>query len=159
MNIVSFEIDFREKKVLSMPMFRWCCLKKCFKCFFFCDEILLVGAAVPLFDSYKWMKNLLVKVLDFILYRKQWEKFFRCTIFHELKSVAKAKMAPNNLQVSEGGITVKPGQDSICELIIWKVNLFVYSVTCTWYQIAFKWSVNLLLELFSIWWDGKHFNG
>ena len=32
--ILSLEIDFREKKVLSMPMFRWCCLKKCFKWFF-----------------------------------------------------------------------------------------------------------------------------
>ena len=41
-----------------------------------------------------------------------------CTIFHELKSVAKAKITKNNLQVSEGGIKVKPGQDSIHELII-----------------------------------------
>ena len=127
--------------------------------FFFCDEILLVGAAVPLFDSYKWIKNLLVKVRWLHSLRQAVKKFFRCTIFHKLKSVAKAKIAPNNLQVSEGGITVKPGQDSICELIIWKVNLFVYSVTCTWYQIAFKWPVNLLLELFIIWWDGKLFNG
>ena len=54
----------------------------------------------------------------------------------------KAKIAQNNSQVSEGGITVKPGQDSIHELIIWKVNLFVASVTCSWYQIAFKCSVN-----------------
>ena len=38
-------------------------------------------------------------------------------------------MAQNNSQVSEGGITVKPGQDSIHELIIWKVNPFVASVT------------------------------
>ena len=37
-----------------------------------------------------------------------------CTIFQELKSVAKAKIAQNNLQVAEGGITAKPGQlDSI----------------------------------------------
>ena len=40
--IDSFEINFREKKVLSTPMFRWCC-----------REILPAGAAVPLFDSYK----------------------------------------------------------------------------------------------------------
>ena len=42
-------------------------------------------------------------------------------IFSELKSVVKAKIAQNNWQVSEGGmtgITVKPGQDSIHELII-----------------------------------------
>ena len=32
--------------------------------------------------------------------------------------------------------------DSIHEFIIWKVNPFVASVTCSWYQIAFKWSVN-----------------
>ena len=30
----------------------------------------------------------------------------------------KAKIAQNNLQVSEEGITVNPGQDSIHELII-----------------------------------------
>ena len=35
------------------------------------------------------------------------------TIFHELKSVVKAKIAQNNSQVSEGGIIVKPRQDSI----------------------------------------------
>ena len=37
---------------------------------------------------------------------------------HELKGVVKAEIAQNNLQISEGGITVKPGQDSIHELII-----------------------------------------
>ena len=45
----------------------------------------------------------------------------RCsTTFHELKSVVKTKIAQNNSQVSEGGVTVKPGQDSssIHELII-----------------------------------------
>ena len=63
-----------------------------------------------------------------------------CTIFHELKSAVKAKIAQNNLQVSEGGITVKPGKDSAHELItgIWKVNPFVPSVACTWCQIASK---------------------
>ena len=80
------------------------------------------------------------------------------TIFHELKSVVKAKIAQNNSQVSEGGITVKPGQDSIHELIIWKVNPFVASVTCSRYQIAFKWSVNFWLQLLSIRWDGKYFS-
>ena len=82
-----------------------------------------------------------------------------CTIFHELNSVVKAKIAQNNSQVSEGGITVKPGNDSTHELIIWKVNLFVPSVTCTWYQIAFQGSGNFRLQLFSIQWGGKYFNG
>ena len=71
------------------------------------------------------------------------------TIFHELKSVVKAKIAQNNSQVSEGGMkgmTVKPAQDSIHELIIWKVNPFVASVTCSWCQISFKWSVNFWLQ-------------
>ena len=53
-------------------------------------------------------------------------------------------------------ITAKPGQDSFHELITWKVNPLVASVTCTWYQIAFKWSVNYWLQL-SIRWDGKYF--
>ena len=81
------------------------------------------------------------------------------TIFYELKGVVKAKIAQNNSQVSEGGITVKQGQDSIHELIIWKVNPFVASVTWSRYQIEFKWSVNFWLQLFSIQWDGKYFNG
>ena len=68
------------------------------------------------------------------------------TIFHELKSFVKAKIAQNNSQVSEEGITVNQGQDSIHELIIWKVNPFVASVTCSRYQIAFKWSVNFWLQ-------------
>ena len=81
------------------------------------------------------------------------------TIFHKLKGVVEAKIAQNNSQVSEGGITVKPGQDSIHELIIWKVNPSVASVTCSRYQIAFKGSVNFWLQLFTIRWDGKYFNG
>ena len=81
------------------------------------------------------------------------------TIFYELRGVVKAKIAQNNSQVSEGGITVKQGQDSIHELIIWKVNPFVASVTWSRYQIEFKWSVNFWLQLFSIQWDGKYFNG
>ena len=90
---------------------------------------------------------------------KQWKKFLGwCTIFHELKSAAKVKIAQNNSPVAEGGITAKPGQDSIHELIIWKVNLVVASVTCFQNQIAFKWSVNFWLQLFSTRWDGKYFN-
>ena len=61
----------------------------------------------------------------------------------------KAKIAQNNSQVSEGGktgIPVKPGQDSIHELIIWIVSPFVASVTCSRYQFAFKSSVNFLLQ-------------
>ena len=57
-----------------------------------------------------------------------------------------AKIAQNDSQVSEGGVKVKPGQDSNHELIIWKVNPFVASVTCSRYQIAFKWSVNFWLQ-------------
>ena len=115
----------------------------------------------------------------FVLCRKQWEKKLGwSTIFHELKSVVKAKIAQNNSQVSEKGITVNQGQDSINELIIWKVNPFVSlrkhsfllalrrvpsgeewgetnvfpgypfvaSVTCSRYQIVFKWSVNFWLQ-------------
>ena len=63
-------------------------------------------------------------------------------IFHKLKRALKAKIAQTNSQVSEGGTTVKPGRDSIHELIIWKVNPFVASVTCSRYQIAVKWSAN-----------------
>ena len=59
---VSFEISFREKKIfkyvhvqMALPK------KKNFKSVFFCDEILLAGAAVRLFNSLQIIKNLLVK--------------------------------------------------------------------------------------------------
>ena len=81
------------------------------------------------------------------------------TIFHELKGELKAKIAQNNSQISEGRIIVKPAQDSIYELVIWKVNPFVAYVTWGRYQIAFKWSVKFRLQLFSIRWDGKYING
>ena len=56
--------------------------------------------------------------VDFVLCRKQWKKLGWSNIFHELKGVVKAKIAQNNSQASEGGITIKPGQHSIHELII-----------------------------------------
>ena len=90
-----------------------------------------------------------IQIIKNLLVRARW--------FHEMKRVVKAKIAQNDPQVSEGGI--KTGQDSNHKLIIWKVNLFVASVTCSRYQIAFKWSVNFWLQLFSIRWDGKYFNG
>ena len=43
-----------------------------------------------------------------------------------------------NSQVSEEGITVNPGEDSIYELIFWKVNPFVASATCSRFQIAWN---------------------
>ena len=52
-------------------------------------------------------------------------------MFYKLKGVVKAKIVQNNSKVSD-----KLGQDSIHELIIWKVNPFVASVTCSRYQIA-----------------------
>ena len=56
-----------------------------------CDETLLAGAVTGK-SSLKAVKKNRLK-----------------DIFHELKLVVKAKIAQNNSQVSEGGITVKPG--------------------------------------------------
>ena len=94
-------------------------------------------------EQLQIIKNLQVKACWLCSVRKAvgWS-----TIFHELKSVVKAKITQINSQVSKGGITVKPGQDSIPELITWKVNQFFASVTCSQYQIAFKWSVNFRLQ-------------
>ena len=115
---------------------------------------------LPYLQQLQIIKNLLAKARWLRSVPKAVKKKLGwSTIFYELKGVVKAKIAQNNSQVSEGGITVKPGQDSIHELIIWKVNPFVASVTCSRYQIAFKWSVNFWLQLFSIRWDGKYFNG
>ena len=66
------------------------------------------------------------------------------TIFHELKSVVKAKIAQNN--GSEGGITVKLGQDSIHELIIRKVNRLSLLQLAAGIKLLLKWSVIFLLK-------------
>ena len=86
-----------SKSILGKRKFLSTFLKKNLNVFFFfCDEILLTGAAVTF--------------IDFVLCRKQWKKKLGwSTTFHELKSVVKAKIAQNNSRVSEGGITVKPG--------------------------------------------------
>ena len=71
----------------------------------------------------------------------------------------KAEIAQNNLQVSERGITPEPGQDSIHELIIWKVNPFVASVTYPVSNCIQMIGEYIWLQLFRIGWDGKYFNG
>ena len=82
-------------------------LKIAFRRFLFCDEILLAGTAVPFTNKEFTGKSLLTLFCSVL---KALKIFFLswCTIFHELKSVTKAKIAQNNSQVSEGGITVKP---------------------------------------------------
>ena len=149
----------RKRKFLSTSMFRWRFLKKIFKYgFFFVVKYCYLQLSY-LYSTATNNKEFTGKSSLTVLCRKQWKKIGWSTILHELKRAVKAKIAQNNSQLSEGGITVKPGQDSIHELIIWKVNPFVASVTCSRYQIAFKWSVNFWLQLFSIRWDGKYFNG
>ena len=103
--------------------------KKKIKCFFFC--LYLTATNNKEFTS------------SLASLRKQWKKLGWSIIFHKLKSAVKAKITQTDWQVSEGETTVKPGRDSIHELIIWKVNPFVASVSCSRYQIAFKWSANL----------------
>ena len=77
----------------------------------------------PQVSGPRFTDTRLIKLVDFVLCRKQWKrKLPWSTIFHELKGVVKAKIAQDNSQISEGGITVKPGQDSIHELNIWKAE-------------------------------------
>ena len=48
-------------------------------------------------------------------------------------------------------------QDSVNELIIWKMNPLVVSVTCVkfkWELLRAKWAVNNLRELVCIWLEG-----
>ena len=111
----------------------------------FSDEILLAGVAVPSTATnnkeFTGKSSLTSFCAEAVKKKLGWS-----TIFYELKGVVKAKIAQNNSQASEEGNSVKPGQDSIHELIIWKVNLFVASVTCSRYQITFKWSVKFWLQ-------------
>ena len=83
----------------------------------FSDERLLAGVAVPLTATNNKEFTGKSSLTSFCAESRQ-KKLGLSTIFHELKGVVKAKIAQNNLQASEGGITVKPGQDSIHELII-----------------------------------------
>ena len=115
-NNVSFEINFREKK-----MFKYVQMVLPEKNVF-CDEILLVWAAVPLFNSYNNKEFTCKSSLTSFCAESAGKKIGWSTC-HELKRVVKAKITQNNSQVSAGGmieITVKPGQDSIHELIIEK---------------------------------------
>ena len=130
-----------KRKFLSTSMFRWPFLKK-FLNVFLGDEMELPYLYLTATNDKEFTGK--------VLCRKESSKkqLGWSTICHKLESVVKAKIAQNNSQVSEGGITVKPGQDSNHELIIWKVNPFVSSVTCSRYQIAFKWSVNFLTAFF-----------
>ena len=73
---------------------------------------------LPYLQQLQIIKNLLAKARWLRSVPKVVKKIGWSTIFHELKGVVKAKIAQNNSQASEGGITVKPGQDSIHELII-----------------------------------------
>ena len=144
-----------KRKFLSMSMFRWCFLN-----FFLWWN----GAAVHVLYLYLTATNnkkFIGKSLltSFCAESSEKKKLGWSTIFHKLKSFVKAKIAQNNLQVSEAGIIAKPGQASNHKLNIWKVNPFFASVTCSQYQIVFKWSVNFWLQLLRIWWDGKYFNG
>ena len=135
-----------KRKFLSMSMFRWPFLKK-FLNVFLGDEMELPYLYLTATNNKEFTGKVLCRK------ESSEKKLGWSTIFHKLESVVKAKIAQNNSQVSEGGITVKPGQDSNHELIIWKVNPFVASVPCSRYQIAFKWSVNFWLHFSSIWWD------
>ena len=129
-----------KRKFLST--FRWHFLKKVFKCFFLWWNT-ASWSCRTFIEQLQIIKNLQVKAcwLHSVPKAEGWS-----TIFHELKSAVKAKVAQINSQVSEGGITVKPGQESIPGLIIWKVNQFFASVTCSQYQIAFEWLVNFRLQ-------------
>ena len=128
----------------------------------FCDEILLVWAAVPLFNSYNNKEFTCKSSLTLFCAESSGKKIGWSTIFHKLKSVVIAKIAQNNSQVSAGGmteITVKPGQDSIHELIIWKVNPFVADIKLhsndQWifycnFRYTMKWKIFQCMDEISI---------
>ena len=134
-----------KRKLLSTSMFRWRFLKKIFKYVFFFLWWNTGSCSCRTFiQQLQTIKNLLVKTRWPFCAESSETKIGWSTILRELKCAVKAKIAQNNLQLSERGITVKPGQDFIHGLIIWKVNPFVAAVTCSRYQIAFKWSVKVL---------------
>ena len=138
----------RKRKFLSTSMFRWRFLKKIFEYVFFLWWNTAICSSRTFIQQLQKIKEFTGKSSLTVLCRKQWKKIGWCTILHELKRAVKAKIAQNNSQLSEGGITVKPGQDSIHKLIIWKVNPFVAAVTCSQYQIVFKWSIKVLTATF-----------
>ena len=92
-------------------MFIWCFLKKLLKCFFSVIKYCQLELPYLYLLTATNNKEFTGKILLTLFCAESSEKNILgwCTIFHELKSVVKAKIARNNLQVSEGGITVKPG--------------------------------------------------
>ena len=88
-------------------MFKWGFLKKIINVFF-CDEIILLdGAAILLTATNNKEFTGKSSLTSFCAHH-----------ISQTESVMKEMIAQNNLQVSEGGITVKSGQDSIHELLI-----------------------------------------
>ena len=111
----------------------------------FSDEILLAGVAVPSRATNNKEFTGKSSLTSFCAESSE-KKLGWSTIFHELKSDGKQRLLRIICRFLKKEITVNPGQDSIHELIIWKVNLFVASVTCSRYQITFKWSVKFWLQ-------------
>ena len=114
-----------KRKFLSTC--RWCFLKKDLNVFFFFCLYLTAT------NNKEFTSSLTSFCGESSEKKSGWS-----IISHKLKRAVKAKIAQTNSQVSQGGISVKPAQDFIHELIILKVNPFVTSVTCNRYQIAFK---------------------
>ena len=96
MNDVSFEINFREKKIFKYVHVQMALPKKIFKCFFFCHEMELPYLYLTATSNKEFTgKRSLTSFCA-----KSSEKKGRSTIFHELKSVVNAKIAQNSSQVS-----------------------------------------------------------
>ena len=55
-NQILARMSFREKKILKYVYVQMALPKKIYMCSF-CDEILLAGTAVPLFNSYKYSRT------------------------------------------------------------------------------------------------------
>ena len=87
-------------------------------------------------SANKWSKG-------FVFSGKIWWQFFSCN-----KACSKYRT-----------LSTTTPKYTLTQRLVWIENPFVASVTCSRYQMAFKWSVNFWSPaMFSIRWNGKYFN-
>ena len=132
----------RKRKFLSTSMFRWRFPKKFFN-IFLCDDMELPYLYLTATNKEFTGKSSLTSFCA----ESSEKKLGWSTIFHELKSVVKAKIAKNDSQVSEGGINVKPGQDSNHELIITRDDVVSQRLKFGSAFLSFAWESKIAFFL------------
>ena len=105
--------------------------------------------------NFGWMDR---AQCDFVLCRKQWKFFLR--LVHHISRNKKSCESEDRSEYFAGCRRWNHDSQTRSRFHSWinyvKSECVCASVTCTRNQIAFKWSVNFRLQVFSIRWDGRY---